>query len=46
MTDEQYIVLFCSFQLTDHVVAATDHLRTNFRTITDRSRTKDFSQTI
>ena len=30
------------FKLNDHVVAATDDLRTNLRTITDHSRTKDF----
>ena len=41
-----FLMLFCSFKLNDHVVAATDHLRTNLRTITDHSRTKDFSQTI
>ena len=24
-----FLMLFCSFQLTDHVVVAMDHLRTN-----------------
>ena len=41
-----FLMLFCSVQLTDHVVAARDHLWVNLRTIRDHSQTKDFSETI